>query len=194
MRGNIKLRSRTAGVVFYHLTALLLAAFAAIRGFKLGLARQTPSIIGMAFGIICARILAPGLFSVVYGALPSVHGQVEQQFVCDTLSTGIVFISIYLVFTTVTGFLGKVMRKEGRTILDNIGGALYSIFKYMLFLSIIYNSLVALNFGSELKKTAASDDGNTAEEVMLLSPTILGGQDIEELIHLIQLEEAKKIS
>lgn len=180
--------------MFYHLIALLVAAFAAIRGFRLGLARQTPSLIGMAFGIICTRILAPGLFGVIYGALPQIHGHVEQQFVCDTLSTGIVFISIYLIFTTITGFLGKVMSKEDRTILDNIGGALYSLFKYMLFLSIAYNTLVALNLNSELLKTAKSDDGNTAEEVMLISPGILGGQDIEELNHLIQLEEAKKIS
>jgi len=131
---------------------------------------------------------------VIYGALPSIHGHVEQHFVCDTLSTGIVFISIYLVFSTITGFLGKVMWKEDRTILDNIGGSLYSLFKYMLFLSIAYNSLAALNPSSELLKSAKSDDGNTVEEVMLLSPAILGGQDIEELNHLIQLEEAKKIS
>lgn len=180
--------------MLYHLIVLVVAAFAAIRGFRRGFARQTPSVIGMAFGIICTRILAPGLFGVIYGALPSIHGHVEEQFVCDTLSTGIVFGSIYLIFATITSFLGKVLARDDRTIIDNLAGALYSLFKYMLFVSIAYNFIASLQPDSILLKSAKSDDGNAVEEVMLLSPALLGGQDIEELTHLMQLEEAKKIS
>ncbi len=39
-----------------------------------------------------------------------------------------------------------------------------------------------------------SDDGNAVGEVMLLAPSLLGGEDVEELFHRVQLEEAKKIS
>lgn len=86
------------------------------------------------------------------------------------------------------------MHRDDRTILDNLGGAVYSLFKYMMFLSMAYNFIVVLNPGTVLLKSAKSDDGNAIEEVMLLSPALLGGQDVMDLSHLIQLEDAKKIS
>ena len=61
-------------------------------------------------------------------------------------------------------------------------------------MSIAYNFLLALNPGSILLKSARSDDGNAVGEVMLLAPSLLGGEDVEELFHRVQLEEAKKIS
>jgi uncharacterized membrane protein required for colicin V production len=180
--------------MLYHLIVLLAAAGGAVWGFRRGLARQTPSVIGMAFGIICTRILAPGLYGVLYGAFPSVHGEVCERFVYDTLSTTLVFCSVYMIFATVTGFLGKVLHRDDRTILDNLGGSLYGLFRCLLLVSIAYNFLLALNPGSILLKSARSDDGNAVGEVMLLAPSLLGGEDVEELFHRVQLEEAKKIS
>lgn len=180
--------------VIYHIIVLAVAALAAVHGFRRGLARQTPAVIGLAFGIVCARLLAPALIGTLQGALPMVHGHVEEQFAYDTLSTGIVFGLIYVLFATITSFLGKVLTRDDRTILDNMAGAVFALFKYMLVLSIIYNLGVAVNPRSALLRSVRSDDGNVVEEVMLLSPALLGGQDVEELSHRIQLEEAKKIS
>jgi len=180
--------------MIYHLIVLTVAAVAAFRGFRLGLGRQTPSLIGVAFGIVCARLLSGGMAEILYGAMPSARGCVEETFVYDTLANALVFVCIYAVFRTVTCFLSKVMHSKDSSILDNIGGALFGMFKYLLFLSIIFNVAVAINCKSELMKYMKSDDGNAVEEVMLLSPALLGGEDVEELAHKLQLEEAKKIS
>ena len=180
--------------VIYHVIVLLIAAVAVVCGFRRGFARQTPSVIGMAFGIICARLLAPGLDDVLYGAFPSVHGKVEEKFVYDTLSTGMVFFSIYAIFRTVTGFLGRVMSSGENSILDNIAGAVYNLFKYMVFLSVAYNLIAAMNPRSEIMHSVKSDDGNVVEEVMLLGPALMGGEDAMDLSHKLQLEDAKKIS
>lgn len=181
-------------MIIYHLIVMSVAAFAVVRGFRRGFARQLHSVIGMAFGIVSARLLSPALYDVIYGALPSVHGHVEERFVCDTISSTIVFTSVYLVFTTVTSFLSKVMQSDERTLVDNLGGAVYQFFKWMMFVSVAFNFLLALNPESELIKCAKSDDGNAVEEVMLLAPALLGGENVEDLSHRIQLEEAKKIS
>lgn len=178
----------------YHVIALLVAALAAVWGFRRGLARQTPAVIGVAFGLVCARLLGPGLVDVLYGAFPSVHGKVEQKFVYDTLSNAMVFFGIYAIFRTVTGFLGKVMASDDRTILDNIAGSLFGMFKYLLFLSIIFNFMAATNPRGELMRNVKADDGNVVEEVMLLGPALMGGEDALDLRHKLQLEEAKKIS
>ena len=151
--------------MLYNLIIFAVAALAVVAGFRRGLSRQIPSAIGIAFGVVCARLLAPGLNQVLYGAFPSVHGQVEQRFVYDTISTAIVFFSVYAIFVTVTGFLGRILAEGMGTILDNIGGALFGLFKWMLFLSIAYNLLLALNSRSVLLQSARSDDGNAVEEV-----------------------------
>lgn len=176
------------------LIILLLGAWAAVSGFRRGLARQTPAVIGTAFGIIGTRLLAPGLYHVFDGAFPSIHGRPEEIFVCCTLSTALVFFGIYFIFRAVTFFLSGVLASDNSTILDNLGGALFAMFKYTLFISVALNLLVALHPDSDLLRSARSYDGNTEFEVMLLSPAILGGEDIDDLFHRTQLEEAKKIS
>ncbi|MDE7179720.1 MAG: CvpA family protein [Muribaculaceae bacterium] len=178
----------------FQLVIIAVVIFATVRGFRLGFARQTPAIIGTAFGIICARLLAPGLDSVLYGAFPSVHGKVEERYLYDTLSSGIVFFCIYAIFRTITSFLGNVLASTEHTILDNISGALFLLFKYLLFLSIVYNYLCGSSPESPLRRCARSDDANAVQEVMLIAPSLLGGEDIVDFSHKIQLEEAKKIS
>lgn len=172
----------------------MVAAISAVWGFRRGLARQTPAVIGTAFGIICARILAPGLFDVIFDQCRFIHDHVEENFACYAMANGIIFFAVYFVFRLITSFLGKVLQRDDRTILDNIGGALFALFKYLLMLSILLNILLSLNMQSELLKAARSDDGNIVTEVMLISPSLLGGEDVEELSHEVQLEEAKKIS
>ncbi len=41
---------------------------------------------------------------------------------------------------------------------------------------------------------ASADDGNVVECVMLLAPGLLGCGSVEDLAHILQLKEAKKIS
>lgn len=180
--------------MLYPVIVLIVLAISAVRGFRSGMARQTPSIIGAAFGIICTRLLAPGLVPAISSAFSSLQGRPESTFIYDTLSTSILFLSIFGIFVLVTSFLGKVFENEDKNILDNLGGAVFCMFKYALIVSIILNLLVAMNPRSELVRLARADDGNTVLEIMLLSPTLLGGQDVQELYHILQLDEAKKIS
>lgn len=178
----------------YALIILLVAAFSAVRGFKRGLARQVPSLIGTAFAIVSARILSPGLFDVLYDNFPSAHGHVEQNYIYFSFSNGIIFFAIFAIFTFTTKFLGKALHRNNRTILDNLGGGLFALFNSLLMMSLILNIILSLNLNSSLLKAAKSDDGNIVTEVMLLSPALLGGEDVEDLSHEVQLEEAKKIS
>lgn len=180
--------------VIYHLIVLIVAAGSAIWGFRKGFTSQIPSLIGLAMGIVSARLLAPGLEGVLYGAFPSVHGKVEQIFVYNTISSALVFTAVYFIFKTLTFFLSRVFRSKDPSILNNIGGAIVGMFKYLLGVSIVFNLMVAMNRDSQLLRYVKSDDGNAVEEVMLLSPALLGGEDVMELSHKLQLEEAKKIS
>lgn len=178
----------------FTIIVFIVAVAAAVRGFKLGLARQTPALIGIAFGSICARLLGPAIVPALAEAIPGLAGQVEEQYVLDVLSGSIIFCAVYFVFRVITAFLGRVLSNPDRTILDNIGGALLTVFAWLLWLSIGFNVLLALRPHGELLAAMQSDDGNAVEEVMLLSPALFGGEDAEDLAHRIQLHEAKRIS
>lgn len=177
-----------------HVIILLLALVGSVWGFRKGFVRQTPGIIGVAFGIVSTRILSAPMIDILYGALPSAHGSVGEAFVYSAIANAIVFTGVYVVFATVTSFLSRLLKRDDRTILDNIFGGVFALFKYMLFASVALNFLVGINTGSSLMKNVKSDDGNIVEETMLLAPAILGGPDVDDLSHLQQLEEAKKIS
>ena len=64
----------------------------------------------------------------------------------------------------------------------------------MTILSIIYNLLLCINPDSRLMRWQNANDGNIVEEVLALSPALLGGLGAEELSHQVQLREARKIS
>lgn len=180
--------------MLYILLVFAVVAASILWGFYRRLSRQTADVIGIAFAIICCRLLSPGLTGILYGAFPSVHGTICQTYVYDTASTAIIFTLIYFIFRTATLFLNKIMSRGEHSILDNIGGALFSLFKYLLILSVAYNIIIAGNRNSQLLDYVKSDDGNIIEGELLLAPAVLGGEDVMELSDRIQLEEAKKIS
>ena len=181
-------------VVLYHVLVLGVVALAVLRGFRMNFFRQLPSVIGTAFGIVCARIFTAPLSDIIKGAFPWIQGSVSESFTYGIVAASFVFMAVYAVFRTVTSFLLSVFRETDSTILDNIGGSLFTLFEYMLLVSMAYNLILGFDSGSVLLKSMKSDDGNIVEEVMLLAPAVLGCEGPDELAHRIQLEEAKKIS
>lgn len=182
-------------VVLYHILVLGVAAFAVLRGFRMKFSRQLPAVIGTAFGIVCARIFTDPLADVLRGAFNWIpYGSAEESFTCGIVAASLVFLAVYAVFRTVTTFLLFVFKNTDSTILDNIGGSLFTLFEYMLLVSMAYNIILGFHSDSILLKSMKSDDGNIVEEVMLFAPAVLGCEGPDELAHRIQLEEAKKIS
>ena len=180
----------------YSLIVLVIVAAGAVWGFRKGLACQTPGVLGVAFGIITTRIMQQPVAEAISEAIPSAHGSVGEVFIYQAVANALIFTVVYLIFATITGFLSRVLSSRDRSILDNIAGGVFALFKYLLFMSVAYNFLAAVNLNpdSPLVRCARSDDGNVVEETMLLAPALLGGEDVEDLSHKIQLEEAKKIS
>lgn len=103
-------------------------------------------------------------------------------------------MSVYLIFALITSFLGAVFDRSEHTMVNNIGGALFSLFESFILLGIIFNCTAASRPDSALARSGSHDDGNVVELVMLLSPALLGGPDAEDYALTLQLRDAKKIS
>lgn len=180
--------------MIYTLVVLVVGALSVVWGFRRGLGRQTSSIVAISFGLVSARLLAPGLQQVLYGAFDSLRGAVEEQFIYETLSASIVFVTVYGVFRAIISFIDRVIGQGEKTLIGNLGGALFATFKHLVMLSVLLNLMVGIDIDSKLMKQAQADDGNVVREILLLFPSLTGGSDVEDLALKIQLREAKKIS
>lgn len=183
-------------------TILVLAtAFAAIiYGFRRGWVRQWPHIIGMALGIVCTRIFRIPFQEILHGNLPGVQEGLDALYCESVVAAALIYFVVYIIFAAVTSFIPRAIGSGNKSVLDNIGGAGVVLFNWLFTLSILLNLWVAFSLtrpGSnppEILQHLRSDDGNAVEEVILLGPACLGGEDAEELSHRLQLREAKKIS
>lgn len=178
----------------YHLIAIIVLILGVTRGFRKGFFRQLPLFIGFSFGVVCARLFSAPVMDAISDLIPSLNSKVECDYVCSSIARGLIFLFVYEIFSIVTGFLKMLFKKIDSGILDSICGMVFGAVRYLLILSIILNWLLCVRPRGTLLKYAKSDDGNIIEEVMLIAPAILGGESVEDLAHLLQLEDAKCIS
>ncbi|MDE6770898.1 MAG: CvpA family protein [Muribaculaceae bacterium] len=178
----------------YHIIVLAVAAFSVIKGFRRGFTGQISGILGFAFGTVSAHIFETDVEIALRFILPWVRNAAGSAFVYSVLSSVIVYSLVYNTFKIFTKVLRSAMQVFYVGMLDSILGAMFSLLKYMLLVSIVYNLLLCINHKSTLLKYASADDGNIVESVVLLAPGLLGCGSVHDLSHLLQLHEAKKIS
>ena len=180
--------------MFYHLIALLVFTYSVVRGYRKGVFRQVPMLIGFGLGVICAHLFAAPVEECLRDMFPSVATKPQGEFVYSIFSRGLIYLLVYELFSFITGFLKIFFAPLPKGMLGSLGGAAFMAVRYMLTLSVLYNFLLCWNMDSSLMRYAKSDDGNIVEEVMLIAPAILGGEDVGDLAHRLQLEAAKCIS
>lgn len=178
----------------YHIVVIGFSALAIFRGFKLGLVRQTSSILGLTFGAVCARVFGPLCVDFLMELLPEFIRGYNSPFVFATLSAGVIYTVVYVIVKLITGIVDFAVRVLSSGVVNSICGSVFCLLKYLVFISLIYNFLADVNPESNLLKIARDHDGNVVEGVMWVAPAMMGFPDAEELGHQLQLEQAKKIS
>ena len=180
--------------LFYHLLVIGIMAYGALRGFRRKFTGQVPFCFGIAFGMLCSYLFRFPVEEYLFSILPLDPEAPQTYFILSNLGCSMIFLFAYGVFYLCTLPLGMVMKMFETTMLDNIAGALFGLFRYSLMLSIALN-LYLCNFSEcRLLKYAMHDDGDIVHEVMLLAPYLIGSENVDEYAHRVQLEEAKTIS
>lgn len=182
------------GEAIYHILVIIVAGVAVVRGFRDGFTGQVAGILGFAFGAVCAHVFGGDMGELLRGWFPGIRQAEGSAFIYSLLSAATVYALVYSLFGLLTKVLRGAMQVFGVGMLDSIFGSVFCLVKYMVFLSIFYNLLLCVNPESRLMNCARADDGNVVECVLLLGPSVLGSLDCEDLAHILQLHEAKKIS
>lgn len=179
---------------FYHIIVIVVAVWGLFTGYRKGFLRQIGSVVGMAFGIVTVRMVAPDFLDYVNGWIPPNISGFRRGFLLESLTCGFIYIVVSFVIQLIMFPVGKLMSFLGGGMLNTLAGAAFKMFKFLFILSIVYNIFVDLNPQGNLTKSSRQHDGNLVEGVMKIAPPILGFPDAEEVGHMQQLEDAKKIS
>lgn len=178
----------------YQIIVVAVAVAALIRGYRAGLTRQMSGILGVAFGIAAARVLGPDLDIWLRSWMPRLYHPVARHFFFSTLAAAIPFGLSVLLFSLLTGILNAAMSLFQTGVLNSLAGAVFSLLKWLMFLSLLFDLAATRTLDSPLIRCSRHDDGNLVEEVMQLAPALLDSMPASEFIHQVQLWEAKKIS
>lgn len=178
----------------YHIIVIAVAVWGIVTGYRKGFLRQLGGFVGVAFGIVAARLFSFELHPHVEGLVPEFVAGFKREFVVDTLTCGVIYLLVAGIVELFAFPLGKMMKVFGSGVLDSIGGAVFRLFKYLMVVSIAYNLIVDMNPSGSLTTSSRQHDGNVVEGVIKVAPAVLGFPDGEEVGYRQQLEDARKIS
>ena len=178
----------------YAVLVLVVALWSIFRGFRLGITRQLSSLLGLAFGSVCARVFTS---QYCMYADKLVRGIAEPHYVglvSNLVCAVCIFIIVFLLFNLTKGIFRRIMSVFHVGILNRMIGSFFCLVCNLLWLSIFFNLLICLRPDSGLMLYEKSDDGNMIAAVMAMTPAILGCRGAEDYAHEVQLREASTIS
>lgn len=178
----------------YNLIIIGVALWAILTGYRRGFLRQIGNLVAVVVGIIVVRIFSAEFSPQVDGFVPGFISGFNRPFLVMTLTCMLLFFLVYSILALACISLGKMMRVVPGNIINSIGGALFKLFQWLLFISLAYNLLADLSPAGDLTRSSRLHDGNIIEGVIKLSPALMGFPDAEEVGYHQQLEDAKKIS
>lgn len=124
---------------------------------------------------------------------PGAQKKPEGVYFYDTLASGFIFTITYLVFSAVTMVVRRAFRGADG-MLNSLCGAVFMLFRTVLFLSIFFNTWLALTVSGDMLRCIRSGDGNIVGSILLVAPPLLGGETAPELALTLQLNDARSIS
>lgn len=178
----------------FHIIAIFVAVLGVVRGYRRGLTGMVTSVLGLAFGVVCAHIFCDAAADVVEQLLPKRLTERSGFYLTSNLGAGAVYFIVYWIFRTITKVIRDALDTGSSGLLNSLIGAAFCVANYMLMLSVAYNVGVGLNPSSQLMRYGRADDGNIIEAVMWIAPGALGSESFSEFAHEEQLRQARTIS
>jgi uncharacterized membrane protein required for colicin V production len=170
------------------------ALWGLISGWRKGLAGQTGSLLGLAFGIVGARLILPDFAPVVGSWFSHISDLPDPAYLVGAVGALIIVGGFYLLFLLVGLVINKILKMIAIKGIDSIFGSIFGLVKWLMLLSLCYNAILSLDQKGTLFDLCDAGDGNPVEVTMMIAPAVVGYDSPADLIHLNQLKEAKSIS
>lgn len=141
-------------------------------GFRKGMIVQAGSLGGIVFGVLLSHLAGDWLAGVI--AAHGGDGAGVPTYVDSVLANIVLFVAGYLSVKAVAHFFKQLTHALSLGALDRIGGALFSLFQWMLVLSLLLNLWVVIKPGTNFCAMSTLGNGHAIEAIMALAPGLLG--------------------
>lgn len=182
------------GDALFHIIALLTIALALVRGYCTGLAAQVGGVLGWAFGVVVTRIAREDLEIWISDAFPGLCEGCEASYIVATITSVIIYLPIYFGFNLFSRPLATILKVFNAGALNSIAGSAFCALKWLMLVSLGFNLFLCWKPQSSLCRHATAPDGNVVYGVMMIAPSLLGGENPSDLALKQQLRDARKIS
>lgn len=178
----------------YPALVLVVSFMGIISGFRNGITSQFASLLGFAFGVVAARVIAPDLTYLFIDTAKATQEPEFQAYTTNLLAAVFVFSVTFFIFSFLSPILKAALSIINIGMFNRLIGVFFSLLKYLLWLSIALNLLLCFRPDCGLLRFETSNDGNLVAAVLDLTPACLGCFGAEDFAHFNQLKEAKSIS
>ena len=178
----------------YPALILIVALISIFSGFRKGITSQIASLLGVAFGVVAARIFTPEM--VHYFKWTARWGQAPEfnDFTSNLVCAVMIYLVVFFLFNLLSGIFKVTMSVFEIGIINRLLGAFFSLLKNLLWLSICFNLFLCFSIESGLLRYEKANDGNLVGAVMDITAVFLGCYGAQDFAHFHQLKEAKSIS
>ncbi len=178
----------------YMLILIIVFVYAIWRGWRTGLVHQLAGVLGIGFGVVFARMFYAPVGEWLISKYPSLAEGFAAEYKVQMLSAALIFVAVYAVLSLIAGVLRSAMSLLHVGALNSMAGAAFSLLKWVMIMSIVYNVILAIAPKCSLANYCDDGDGNLVEVVMSAAPALMGTQGPDELDHMRRMDEAKCIS
>ncbi|MDE6309509.1 MAG: CvpA family protein [Muribaculaceae bacterium] len=162
---------------------LIVAVFATsiLFGIWKGLIAQLGIVGGIVGGIIACRLVGDPMATLIGHLTGADKGSSVDAYI-DSMVANIIIFAV--VFTTVV-FLSRMMRIMASamclSVVDRVGGMLFSLFSWLLALSLLMNIWQMAHPGESLANKGELNHGRAVRSMLDFAPDILGSESPRQL-------------
>lgn len=151
------------------LDILILVVFIASAGygFYKGMIVQVGALVAILFAVVLCRLAGGWLAGVIAG-----HDGVSEADVVIAKVT--LFVIGYLSVRIAARFIKQITHALALGALDRLGGALFSLFQWMLVLSLLMNLWFVIKPEPAIEELATLGNGHVGPAILHLAPAVLG--------------------
>ena len=158
----------------FHIIVIAVAAVAVVRGWRRGLSGQAASVLGFAFGTVCAHVMAPWAEAEVASwGLIAPH-DCRAAFLTGTVARSGTYAVVYTVAKALTSIIERLLKPLGTGMLNSMAGSLFCLADWLMWTSIVLNLTLCAKPDCGLERCGDNGDGNVVAETMLFAPALLG--------------------
>lgn len=154
---------------------LIVFVVAAVLGFRKGFIMQIGSIGALVIAIVVCRLFGGEVASLITPSSPEQEDpNALPHYLYTIVAYGVIYIVAYYAVILVTKLLKLVFHAVFLGPLDRIGGAIVSVVKWFIPVSLVLNLYIAIFPDSNLTEKSDLAGGKPVEWIVELAPKVLG--------------------